>query len=344
MKEGITMLKIGTSFQLRPRSSSCSIAAGLLAALAGIGMSSSGYADDAKPRTHVIGISVPYADVPVVTWVNKFIAQRAKERGYTGLIDPTQGGKIEGQQATMDSWIDQKADAIMGYSINPPVLAAIGRRAKAAGVAFYSFGDPVDGAIATVSPGMVSGGEAVGRVVVDWINTNNPQAEVILLTDSQNTATSARTSKPKEAIQSKTKATIVAEQDATTQEKGFEVVSTILQAHPNASVVVGLNDDGALGAARAFKQAGKDPSKVFIIGSDGSKPAIQELLKNDPNSFFKATAALDEKKVFVTAVDLMIDNLEKGAPATPVVVDVPPDVVTSKDAARLKELLANMGG
>ena len=40
----------------------------------------------------------------------------------------------------------------------------------------------------------------------------------------------------------------------------------------------------------------------------------------------------------------MIDNLEKGAPATPVVVDVPPDVVTSKDAARLKELLANMGG
>jgi ribose transport system substrate-binding protein len=338
------MFTIENSFKLSRYPNRRSAVATLISAVALVGLSGGAYADDAKPKTKVIGISVPYADVPVVTFVNKFIVERAKERGYTGLTDPTQGGKIEGQQATMDSWINQKVDAIMGYSINPPVLAAIGRRAKAAGVAFYSFGDPVDGAIATVSPGMISGGEAVGRVVVDWINANNPQAEVILLTDSQNTATAARTSKPKEAIQSKTKATIVAEQDATTQEKGFEVVSTILQAHPNASVVVGLNDDGALGAARAFKQAGKDPSKSFIIGSDGSRPAIQELLKNDPNSFFKATAALDEKKVFVTAVDLMIDNLEKGAPATPIVVDVPPDIVTPKDTVRLKELLANMGG
>jgi len=335
---------IANSAQIRPHAARLSVIAGALAAASLLATSANSYADDAKPKTHVIGISVPYADVPVVTWVNKFIAARAKERGYTGLIDPTQGGKIEGQQATMDSWIDQKADAIMGYSINPPVLAAIGRRAKAAGVAFYSFGDPVDGAIATVSPGMISGGEAVGKVVVAWINANDPQAEVIMLTDSQNTATAARTSKPMEAIQGQTKAKIVASQDANTQEKGFEVVSTILQAHPNASVVVGLNDDGALGAARAFKQAGKDPSKVFIIGSDGSKPAIQELLKNDPKSFFKATAALDEKKVFDTAVDLMIDNLEKGAPAKPIVVDVPPDVVTSKDVDRLKELLANMGG
>jgi ribose transport system substrate-binding protein len=338
------MFTIENSFKLSRYPNRRSAVATLISAVALVGLSGGAYADDAKPKTKVIGISVPYADVPVVTFVNKFIVERAKERGYTGLTDPTQGGKIEGQQATMDSWINQKVDAIMGYSINPPVLAAIGRRAKAAGVAFYSFGDPVDGAIATVSPGMISGGEAVGRVVVDWINANNPQAEVILLTDSQNTATAARTSKPKEAIQSKTKATIVAKQDATTQEKGFEVVSTILQAHPNASVVVGLNDDGALGAARAFKQAGKDPSKSFIIGSDGSRPAIQELLKNDPNSFFKATAALDEKKVFVTAVDLMIDNLEKGAPATPIVVDVPPDIVTPKDTVRLKELLANMGG
>ena len=111
-----------------------------------------------------------------------------------------------------------------------------------------------------------------------------------------------------------------------------------------AACVLFVQSSGAPAEIYHFKQAGKDPSEVFIIGSDGSRPAIQELLKNDPNSFFKATAALDEKKVFDTAVDLMIDNLEKGAPATPVVVDVPPDVVTSKDAARLKELLANMGG
>jgi ribose transport system substrate-binding protein len=324
------------------RATVCSMIAATVAVAAFAGIS--GARADATNHTKVIGFSLPYADVPIVTAINKLIVQRATERGYKVLLDSTQGGALQGQQATLDSWIDQKVDAIMAYAINPPALVAIGRRAKAAGIVFTAYGAPVDGAQATIDFGVPEGARRVTNATIEWINSNDPKAEVILLSDSQNQATAARTSVPTELIPKMTKATIVATQDAVAQEKGFEVVSTILQAHPNVSVVVGLNDDGALGAARAFKQAGKDPSKVFIIGTDGSKPAIEELLKNDPKSFFKASAALDLRKLTAACVDTMIDMAEKGAPAEPLTVSVPPDVVTSKDVDHLKALLANLGG
>lgn len=316
----------------------------IAAAVAAVSLAVSSQGADAKEQTHVIGYSLPYADVPVVTAINRLIVEHAKERGYKTLLDPTQGGALQGQQATLDSWIDQKVDAVMAYAINPPALVAIGRRAKAAGIVFTAYGAPIDGAEATVDFGVPEGARRVAAVTIAWINANDPAAEVILLADSQNQATAARTSVPADLIPKQTKAKIVATQDATTQQQGFEVVSTILQGHPNVSVVVGLNDDSALGAARAFKQAGKDPSKTFIIGTDGSKPAIEELLKNDPNSFFKASAALDLKKLAAACVDAMIDLAEKGPPTTPLTVSVPPDVVTAKDVDHLKQLLANLGG
>ena len=54
-------------------------------------------------------------------------------------------------------------------------------------------------------------------------------------------------------------ATVVAQQKSIDAASGLRIATSVLAAHPNAKVVIGINDDGALGAYRAFLDRGHEP-------------------------------------------------------------------------------------
>jgi ribose transport system substrate-binding protein len=295
---------------------------------------------EAEASKGVFGVSDPYSENPIVQQINKLIEQRAKERGYTVLFDGTQGGSVEGQQATLDSWIAQKVKAINVYAPNPDALIASARRAKEAGIIFTAETIPVKGEDGVCDFGDSRLAPLVGAATVKWINENNPQAEVLILGDSNNKGNLIRTELPAKMIGEQTKAKIVGQQDAVTVQTGFDMTTTMLQAHPNASVVVALADEAGLGAARAFKLAGKDPAKSYIISYSGSKAALEALQKDDPKEFLKADAVVDLQEFANDCVDAMADLVEKGVPASGELKLVStPHLVTSKEQDELKHLI-----
>lgn len=63
------------------------------------------------------------------------------------------------------------------------------------------------------------------------------------------------------------------------RDKGRQVAETLLQAHPDATIVYGHNDEMSLGAIAAIEAAGKVPGKdILVVSIDGEKDAIQAIV------------------------------------------------------------------
>jgi ribose transport system substrate-binding protein len=64
------------------------------------------------------------------------------------------------------------------------------------------------------------------------------------------------------------------------RDKGRQVAETLLQAHPDATVVYAHNDEMALGAIAAIEAAGKVPGKdILVVSIDGEKDAVQAIIE-----------------------------------------------------------------
>lgn len=69
-------------------------------------------------------------------------------------------------------------------------------------------------------------------------------------------------------------------------EKSFNLMSQIMAANPQIDAVFNGNDDNAVGALRAVRQAGRaapigDPKHIVIIGIDGTKQALTAIRKGE---------------------------------------------------------------
>lgn len=289
--------------------SSALAAAGLLAACGSSSSSSSASGGGGGDVTY--GFSQPYAEVPIVATVKGIVKRDGEKAGWSVLLDETKAGNIQEQTSTIETWITQQIDALCMFPADPSAFEVTARRAVEAGIIWTTYAEEMEeGAGGILFPPDISG-RITGQATVDWINKNDPEAEVGILEIEGQPAQQARTKVPAKMIEEQTKAKIVAVQPAIEQAKGLQVTEDILQAHPGVTVMVCHNDDGALGAAEAFRKAGTvEPSKVWIIGQDGSEDALEEL--KNPKSYYKASAALDIAELCEECVNLPKRAIERG--------------------------------
>jgi ribose transport system substrate-binding protein len=257
------------------------------------------------------GFSQPYAEVPIVAAIKKQVAAVGKADGWKVLLDETQAGELQDQLAVLDTWITQRVTGMNVAAFDPSAYEATARRAVDAGIVWTTYGGRMEeGAGGVLFPPELSG-EVTGRAAVEWINAHDPDAEVLVLEIPTGGPQRARTDIPRRMIEEQTNARVVAVQGAIEQSKGLQVTEDVLQAHPNVTVVIGHNDDGALGAAEAFRKVGRqDPDRVWIVGQDGSEDALTALRRGD--TFFKASAALDIQRLCEEVVGVTKRAIEAG--------------------------------
>ena len=317
-------------------------AAVMLAACGGGGDSGSTSADSSSGSTGDVtfGFSLPFGEVPISVVTQNLVKEDAEAKGWSVLIDATKGGNIQEQTATLETWITQGVTAVSVLPTEPSAFDAIAKRAIADGVVWTAYNVEMDeGAGGAVFPPAVTG-KVAGEAAVKWINANDPEAEVLVL-KAGISSLEERTSVAAEMIEEETKAKIVATQASTEEAKGLQTTETVLQAHPDITVVIGCNDDTALGAAEAFRKAGtKKPSEVFILGEDGTEEALNELL--DPQSFFRATVATDLPKAAEEVVNVAARAIEnEWQPGDKQeYVEVPQTSIENGDTSLIKEFLA----
>ena len=114
---------------------------------------------------------------------------------------------------------------------------------------------------------------------------------------------------------------------------------TILQAHPEANVILGVEDPATEGAYKAWIASGKDKSdpKAFIGGMDGTAPALK-LLK-DGGTVYRASMAIPLVAVgeaMVTTSDALIKGTNTGDDIVPL------ELVTEK-SPKAEEYLRQQG-
>jgi erythritol transport system substrate-binding protein len=95
------------------------------------------------------------------------------------------------------------------------------------------------------------------------------------------------------------------------QKKGFDKMQLMLQAHPDITGVISGNDQMALGAIAAIKQAGKS-GKILVGGFDGS-PEAAAAVKDGALAYTVLQPVVDFSKLAVDQADQYLKTGKTGA-------------------------------
>jgi len=311
-------------------------AAGVLVAagLAAAGVS----AQSSAPVKGTIAIMFPNASQPIVQRVLDVSKQEAKRRGYKFLIsDP--GNDLNKQVGVVETWIEQKVNAIESVAPEPQVFEKIAAKARKAGIVWVTYAAQLKNEDATVTWPHYKGGLLLGQEAGRWIKANRSQlgggkAKILLLTFEKGEWSRNR----RAGIEAGLKQTapgmyeIVAKQDSLTAPESTSIVSTTLQAHSDLNAVLCVIDTPCEGAYQALLNGGhkaNDP-KLFVGGLDGTPRAFELIGKN---TFYRASAALRLFDIGKAVIDAPADILETGKKKDAI---IPYTLLTSKTKAQLR--------
>jgi len=234
-------------------------------------------------RTLRIGfIPMTLSNEYFITMVNA-AKQEAERLGVELIVQAAQRhGSAEEQMQIMENVITQHVDAICIVPSSSQGLIPVLRRAEKAGIPVINLDTRFDSAAI----------EAAGLKPIPFLGTDNyygaqiagwfalallgGKGKVAILTGiagQQNTAD--RRNGFYDVVSQWPGIKVVAEQTANWEvEQGYNVFQNILQANPDLDLVFASNDNMALGAIRAIKEAGKD---IIVIGYDAIGAALDAI-------------------------------------------------------------------
>ena len=234
---------------------------------------------DGHVKKILFSIKGPGSGNPFWASVEKGAKEEAKKLGVELiLIAPPQEGDVQAQVNQLEDQIAKGVDAIALAPSDPNALAPIVDDAIKSGipVVFVDTAGSNEG-VTFIGTNNKNGAELAAKYICD----NTPKgSDVAILTgiESQSTALLRRDGAIKgfKDCGLKLVATQTAEWDTA---KARSVTESILVKNPNIKAVFGSNDNMALGAIQAIKDAGmKD---VVVVGFDATPDAAKSILAGD---------------------------------------------------------------
>lgn len=208
----------------------------------------------------------------------KGMQEKADEMGVELTVHDGKGDAAT-QVSAVENFIVQGVDAIVISANDAEALQPMVEKAKEAKIPVLSANVKLEGTAVHFDLIQQDFGFLAGEIAGQWIADKlNGKAEVAVFDYSQVPIVKERVQGIIDGIKSKApEAEIVSVQDAQTRELGYSVTESVLQAHPNLKVIVGMNDEGPLGAYEAVKAAGKDSEDFAIVGLDAVPEALEKI-------------------------------------------------------------------
>ena len=281
-----------------------------------------------------IAFSHAFSELLVVKSVRAYADRRVRELAGLELIHgTTENGDLAYQLAEVSAWIDQGVDVIVVMPIDAEALQPLLERAQTKGIRFLSYAFPLQGSDGEAGFDAVLSGRQCGVAAAAFIGEHFPGGGAKAMVGALAAAPlfAPRWLEPISAIEA-AGGEIVAMGEGATVELGRRQVEAALQEHPGLSIVIGVNDEFAVGAAQAFEAAGKDPALSFICGQDGAPEGLRQIARG---LHYKGSAAIFFDQLGAAIVDQSLKAME-GQPAS---ISVPSEYVSLANPARLAELL-----
>jgi ABC-type sugar transport system substrate-binding protein len=257
-----------------------------------------------------------------------------KELGGEFTVGRMANGTPEDQFNLIEGWLSQGYDAIEVFPLDVTSLAPLQQRAQSEGIKWITYLTPMDGDDGTVGPNPTAQGTLLAEGFMNWVNTTNLGTKALVLDFSPLSASGPRVQLAAQACEEQTDIEIVSVQDSVDPATAQQITENTLRAHPDLDVVLCLTDDAAGGAVNAFTNAGKDPTKCFIGGCDGTQEALEALLGG---TAYKASAAIDVRQQGHEMAEYAHALIQDG---TPVGAPTPATLLTPEDADKARELLS----
>jgi ABC-type sugar transport system substrate-binding protein len=292
----------------------------------------------ATGKKFTIAFSHSISEAAIVKAVRRFADMRAAELGcVTMLHDKTQANNLEQQIDAVQSWVTQGVDAIIVTPIDERALKPLQVQAQKKGIKWLTYLGQMDQSDGYVSFSHSQSGQIVANAAVKWVKDNQIKDPIALVTTLNGLPSLSPRWTEVERIFAANGIRIVAknDQESADQASGLKAAETALKQHPNLSIVIGLNDESALGALQAVERAGIAPNKIFVAGQDGLQEGLAAV---NEGGAYKASAAILINELGANIVDQALNAI---AGTGPTVVETPTVLASKSDQTLLDKLIKN---
>jgi len=233
-----------------------------------------------------IGVSMSQFDDTWLTYLRESMDKKAKSipDGVALQFEDARSDVVK-QLSQVESFISQKVDAIIVNPVDTAATARITKAAVAAGIPLvYVNRRPDDlklpAGVVTVASDDLEAGRLQMQYLADKMGGKGDI--VILLGDLANNSTTNRTKGVEEVLKNYPNIKIQERQTGTwLRDKGMTLVNDWLTQGREFQAVVANNDEMAIGAAMALKQAGTKKGSVLIAGVDGTPDGLNAIKKGE---------------------------------------------------------------
>jgi erythritol transport system substrate-binding protein len=278
-------------------------------------------------KGELIVIITPAHDNPFFKSEADAADAHAKELGYETLVlEHNDDAALQDQQ--FDTAIARKAAAIILDNAGADASIAAVKKAKDAGIPTFLIDREINttgDAMAQIVSDNYQGATLGAQQFVELMGEEGTYVE--LLGKETDTNAGVRSAGYNDIIGQYPDMERVAQQSANwSQTEAFDLMQTIIQAHPDIKGVISGNDTMALGAKAALDAAGK--SDVIVVGFDGSPDVIQSIKQGGIAATVLQPAAL----LATSAVDQASVYVQTGVAPAQEKQSIPCDLVTPENA------------
>ncbi|GAB3392243.1 sugar ABC transporter substrate-binding protein [Azotobacter armeniacus] len=222
-----------------------------------------------------VGAVMATFDDNYATYLREYMAAKAKSDGVQLQFEDARNDVVK-QLSQVESFISQKADAIIVQPVDTAATRSITEAAVKAGIPLvYINREPDDPKLPTGVATVTSDEFEAGRLQMQYMaKTMDGKGRIgILMGDLANNATQSRTQGIKEVLAKYPGITVVEEQTGLwLRDKGMDLTSNWLLAGHQLDAILSNNDEMGIGAAMALRQAGK--KDVLVGGIDGTPDGL----------------------------------------------------------------------
>jgi ribose transport system substrate-binding protein len=235
-------------------------------------------AETSKPKNVKIGALWSTTSIPPVQVILSTAEADAK----------TAGGALVNMDAQFDPFnqvtqaknlISQKADAVLLNVIDPEGIMPSLKNFHDAGIPVIVGSLPITSEgekyiTSFVGPDNIAAGKLAGELMAEAVGSDG--GDIAIIEGAPGVVVIERTKGFKLGIEGKKLNVVDVQTSAWDRAKALSIMQDFLSKYPNLKGIFVHNDDMAIGAIQAIKQAGKQ-DKVKVIGFGGTKEAVSAL-------------------------------------------------------------------
>ena len=213
----------------------------------------------------------------------------AEKRGIEKMLVTNAESSAPKQISDIKDMIAQGAEILVVAPLNAEGLAPAFEAAKAENVPVFlvdreTAGTPCEDYITFMGSNFLQQGEIAAE---EMAKATNEKAKIAVLEGVPGASVTAdRTEGFEKGLEKYPEMEIVASQTGNfLRAEGQQVMEQLIQSNPDINAVYAENDEMALGAIQALKDAGKDPGQdVKVVSIDGTRGAVQAIVDGDINT------------------------------------------------------------